>query len=59
VDATLIFQKLVDNLPIGSVVRELHIMSANIPIDVEAKLASDVIKQLEGVISKGHLPSTL
>ena len=55
-NATLVLQKLVDNPPVGLMIRELHIMS---DLSVETRNQnppSDVIRRVEDVISKGYLP---
>ncbi|KAF8966811.1 hypothetical protein BDZ97DRAFT_603489 [Flammula alnicola] len=55
-DATLVLQKLLDNPPLGRIVRELHIMS-DLSVDTrDQDPPSDVIRRVEDVISKGYLP---
>lgn len=55
-DATFVLQKLADDFVFGSAVRELHVMSDLSFYTRRQYPPADVIRRLESVISKGHLP---
>ncbi|KJA17067.1 hypothetical protein HYPSUDRAFT_206522 [Hypholoma sublateritium FD-334 SS-4] len=55
-DAILVLQKLLDHPPLGRIVRELHILS-DLSVDTRSQdPPRDVIRRVEDLVSKGHLP---